>query len=400
MEKKQNAFIWSFGWWVENDKAWFVDGKRNLLFGVDMNTEICEEVVDIPDTNPNKYGLTPFCMKYDREIWCIPGNGKSIWIYYLEGKRFSEIAFDKSEVWQIGKNFWVWNDTFFAVPLRGNSVIEINIGNKKIEHYHVICENDRVGMSVMAGDSIYMLSVQSDIIYEFDLNTKMTREYILPDIDEKLYNMYYDNGKFWLSGYRKAIYIWDKENNNITKIDDFPENFGVYTFTKNTDGKVDCVTEDYENPTFTCSVRLGECIWYIPWQTNNIIYINKDNYKLSVYEIAEENETKESILSRAAGTSHKYAFEYIRDDRYIGLFSMKNNRILEIDTKELQHHWKDYYFSEKCLKQCSEIYEGPYIEGDVLLSYIYRMRLQEDYVEYNKHPDNVGREIYLNSKRD
>lgn len=399
MEKKKNAFIWSFGWWVENDKAWFVEGKSNLLFCVDLNSKICEEVVCIPDINPNKYGLTPLCMKYDREIWCFPGNGKSIWIYYLEGKRFSEITVDKPEGCSIGNQFWVWNDIIFAVPVRWNRVMEINIRNKKIEHYHIICENDRVGISVMAGSSIYMLSVQSHIIYQFELDSKMTREYVLPDIKEKLHNICYDNGKFWLSGYRKEIYIWDKGNNGLVKIDDFPDDFGVYIFTENANGKIDCLTKDYENPAFCYSVSLGECIWYIPWQTNNIIYINKKNYKLSVYEIDEENETKESILARVQGTNYKYAIEYIRDDRYIGLFSMKNNRILEIDTKELRHYWKDYCFSEKCMRQYSGMCEGLYFESDVLGEYIYRMRLQNDYLEYNNHPNNVGREIYLNSKK-
>lgn len=400
MEKKQDAFIWSYGWWVENDKAWFVEEKSNLLFCVDLNTGVCEEAVCIPDASPDKYALTPLCMKYGREIWCIPGTGQSIWIYHLVGKRFSEIAVDKPEGSSIGHQFWTWNDIFFAVPLRWNRVIEINMSNKKVEHYHVICENDRVGMSVMAGNSIYMLSVQSHKIYQFELNTKITREYILSNINEKLYDICCDNEKFWLSGYRKEIYVWDKGHNSLTRLDDFPEDFGVYTFTENTDGKVDCVTEDYENPTFCYSVNLGEYIWFIPWQTNNIIYVNKESYKLSVYEIAEENETKESILSRAKGRNCKYAVEYIRGDRYIGLFSVKHNRIFEIDAKELRHHWKDYSFSGKCLQQCSEMYKGPYLENDVLGTHIYKMRLQKEYMEYNKRPDNVGREIYLNSKKD
>lgn len=51
---------------------------------------------------------------------------------------------------------------------------------------------------------------------------------------------------------------------------------------------------------------------------------------LGVLEIEEEHETEESLMKR--GNAFKYMYEYIRQNRYIGVYSNKNQNIFEIDT--------------------------------------------------------------------
>lgn len=396
-----NKFVWSYGWWMEHDKAWFVEVKSNILFCVNLNVGVCEEAILIPDANPNKFALTPFCMKFNREIWCIPGSGQSIWIFHLDEKVFRRIDIDINDKMHNLAYFFVWNETFFVIPMLWNKVIEINVHTKEIVNYHMICEKDMIGPSVVVGDCIYLMSHLYDKIYEFDLNFRTIKTYMLPNKEKKKFqNMCFDGKKFWFNGYKKEVYVWNKEDNSLVTIDGFPKDFGVYDFTKKTDGKVNCGIDCYILPAFPCMAVVGEYVWFIPGQVNKIIYVNKESYALSVYEIDGEDETRESILSREAGMECKYGLEYIRDNRYMGLLSMKNNRIVEIDTKNLSHKWKDYYFDENCLKQCDKILKnkGIYCEGNILQNQIYRMKLREDIGEKEAHTDKAGPEIYQSTK--
>ena len=78
--------------------------------------------------------------------------------------------------------------------------------------------------------------------------------------------------------------------------------------------------KEYELPAFLFSVVAGDYVWFIPFQTNKIMYADKKTCQLHVFEADGENETKQSLLGRIALGS-KYILEYVRENRYIGLFS-------------------------------------------------------------------------------
>lgn len=397
MVNKDKAFIWSDNWWIENDNVWFVGGMSNILFHINLNTGECDEAIDIPDPDTCKFRLTPICLKYGKDVFCIPGSGRCIWVYNLDSKDFTRIGIDKPECLQLRIQVWIRGNVLFVVSENWNKIMEVSISQKQIINYYTICEKDSVQQSVIVDDFIYMVSSDLGKIYRFDLCTKTTDVYELPFGEKKLFTICFDGKKFWLSGYQKELYIWDKENNSLVTVNSFPQNFGVYDFSKKTDGVVDCGTSSYEFSAFLYSVMVGKYIWLIPRQTNKIIYIDKGNYVLSAFEIPEEDETRESILRRGKyGFGFKYLLEYVRDDRYIGLFSVKNNRILEIDAKELKYQWKDYCFTDECLQQCDKIFQGVYYEGyDVLFDHIYRKELLAAYHKHNSiNTDSIGMEIY------
>lgn len=397
MKNKDKEFIWSDNWWIEEDNVWFVGGMSNILFNMNLKTGECEEAIDIPDSDTCKLRLTPVCLKRGKDVFCIPGFGQSIWVYNLDSKNFIRIDIDKPERFQLRVQVWERGDSLFIVSENWNRIMEVDVRQKVIKDYYTICEKDSVQKSTMAGHNIYMVSSDMGNIYQFDLCTKTIEVYSLPIEKKKLFTICFDGKKFWLSGYQKELYVWNKEDNSLVTVNSFPKDFGVYDFTEKTSGEIDSKMTEYEFSAFLYSVMVGEYIWFIPRQTNKILYINKENYRLSVFEISEENETRKSILERGTyGFRLKYLLEYIRNDRYIGLFSVKNNRILEIDAKELKYQWKDYHFGDECLKQCNEICQGVYYEGyDLLYDLTYRRELQTACHKLDSiGTDNVGMEIY------
>lgn len=393
MEHNQYTFVFGDNWWVEEDKAWFVEAVNNILIGVNMNTGECVEAVRIPEAANDTYRLTPFCMKSGREIFCIPGRGKNMWVYHLDNGEFSKIEIQKPEDTQLGIGFWRFRDTIFVILGQWNKIIEIDAGQNRIEKYYTICE-ERIIKSAMTDSCIYMSSSKPDRIYQFDCVTKAVSTHTLPDNEKKIFTICFDGKKFWMSGYRKEIYIWNQGDYSLTVLDNFPEGFGIYDYTSATSGRVDCSTAEYELPTFVHAQMVGEYIWFIPGQTNMILYADKENGELYSFDIAEENETRESLLA-GGRLACKYVWQYVRDDRYIGLFSTKNNCVMEIDTKELKYQRKKYAFGNQCIRKCDEIFKEVYFEGNALHNAIYRTKLQalRDVAEDLK-ADSVGEDIY------
>lgn len=381
MKNKSQTFIWSAGWWFEGDKAWFVDEVSNTLFCVDLKTGECEKVNCIPNSGEGTYCQNPYCAKCGRDIYCIPGYGGGIWIYNLDDNTFTEVDIDRPEQHLPGSQFWIWGEILFIVMANWNKVIEVSISQKRITNYYIICENDCVRRSVLVGDKIYAVSSESGRIYQFDILTKEVKVYIHSDITKKLFAICFDGEKFWLGGYQRDMYIWDKEKDTLTTIS-FPDDLKI--------GNID----DYQLPMFGKAVAVGEYIWFIPIRAEKIIYVNSGTMVWFVFEICDEDKICIS-LQKFRGIPN-YIYQYVRDDRYIGVFSARNGRIFEIDTKQLTYQWKEYYFSEQYLKQYCETFEGIYYEGrDPLYIQDYHMRsLTAGFESNNIDTDSIGKKIY------
>lgn len=394
MKYKQDTFIWSENWWIEGDNAWFIEGGCNILFCVNLRTQECEEAIDIPDTCSNKYKLTPYCIKHGNVIFCIPGIGQYIWVYHLEDRLFSRIVLDKQEEMQWAVEIWKWRDAIFLVLDRLNKIIELDAVEGRITNSYTICDTSIV-RSTMAEDSIFLLSSESDMIYRFECDSKHVKTYKLPDIGKKYFNISFDGEIFWLSGYGKEVYTWNQANNCLTVLDQFPENFIVYDHISVLDGEL----EHNEMPTFFYVKVVGKYVWFIPTQANKIIYVDRSSGIVNVFEIYGENDTKGSVLSWTEGL-FQYLWEYVREDRFIGLFSAENNRIVEIDTEKMEYQWKDYCISNKCIQQCSRIFNGIYVEGTMLHYKLYQERLQILDYTGGSMSNSIGREIFKSLQKE
>lgn len=396
--KDNDLCIWGDNWCIEDDKAWFVCGQRNILCCLDMKTNRCELLVSIPDTSVSTFRWTPRCMKYQNYIYCMPDYGVSIWIYDVGDGRFDEMYIDNPDKKSLQvHNFWEHSNKIYAVSYRLKQVIEINPLEKKIENYYPICKEGSIGASVKAGSSIYILFGEIGEIYQFDLETKEIFAHKLPKTGRRFINLCLAGKEFWLGGYRKEIYIWDTDKNTVKIIDGFPKDFGMYDFTKETDGNADSVSDEYEFGAFIIPIVVEQNIWFIPYCTNKIVYINKETRRIQAFEIEEENETKESILTRTS-LGYKYLLDYVKDDRYIGLYSLKNNCILEIDTAELKYEYRHYEYSvsDRCIEQYASQKDFVFYESDAIGREAYRKIIcWKSNNERDVNERCIGNEIYM-----
>lgn len=118
---------------------------------------------------------------------------------------------------------------------------------------------------------------------------------------------------------------------------------------------LDC--EYYENnlPIFLNLISTKDSIWFIPFKANKIVYVDKETGKINIFEIKDEEEREGWILKNKMEA--KYILQYVIDNRYIGLFSLKNNCIVEIDTIERRIEYISYSFDEETKKILVQKYD-------------------------------------------
>ena len=337
-------------WHIEDNMAWFIDAQSDILCCLDLQLGECNCVAQIPNGGLGKSMLNTRCIKVNNEIFCMPCYGDRIWIYNTMDAVFQFIEIKNQDHVKLYMEFcWIHGDRIFAVSRALRQVIVLDTVSKEIEYYPINVRKEDTFLSccVKVETKIYCTSEKSNRIYQFDMNSKETVVYNIPNVNENFALICFDGNKFWLSGYSKKIYIWDKDENIVQVIEQFPKQFGNYNFFNDTDEIIDYESEIYDTQLFCRLEAVGKYIWAIPYRTNAVLYIDKDTFEVHVLSVKNEEETKVSLLGRR---KFKYFWQYLRDDRYIGILSLKNSYIIEIDTSVLKESPKNYFLSDSCLK--------------------------------------------------
>lgn len=395
-----NLFPWSDNWWLEDNKAWFVIGARNILCCFDMKNNECDIMAEIPDSHSTSFRATSYCMKLYDDIYCFPVNGSSIWVYDVQGGTFSEISIDKQYADGLEMHdFWEYGGRIFAVSIGLRQIIEIDTKKKKVENFYNLGQGECVARSVKVGSDIYILSGEFQRIYKFDLITKEITAYELPQLGRRYNTICFDEANFWLGGYRKEIYRWNKRKNTIDIYDAFPEGTYKSDCVKDIDDDLPPSIEEYEIPIFLYSITVGKYNWFIPFQMNKIIYTDKQSDQLFAFEVAEETQHSK-YPSGDKEFKAKYILEYVKGNRYIGLFSINSNQIVEIDAEELTYKWRDYCIGDKSLKEYVQIVGNIFYEGNMWDREVYRRMILMNNYNLNKiNNENVGAAIYVETKK-
>lgn len=390
-----NEFIWGDKWSIENDTAWFVAGNINALFSVDMNSNIYKVVTILPDFFKGGFRSNSNCIKCGDSVFCLPNYGKYIWCYELSNKSLRKIEINNSKNAEINiQNFWKSGKILWAVSIGLKQILEVDTEKKEVIGYYDIMDThleDSIRDSSKKENYIYIASSSTGRIFEFDTISKEIKIFEVPKIKKGICTISALNGKIWLSGYEKQLYIWEKENNKFNILNDFPSDFGMYNFNGKMNVLLDCQSKEYKTFTFLTSVIVGNYVWYIPFQTNKILYVCKKTDKLNVLEIEGEEENERSIKERELNC--KFVFLYIYKNQYIGLFSLKNEMVYEIDTKKLIVRRRTLHLD---INGIEKLFPAWILKESVEAEHFLYQMLIERKIEFNIKGNIVGEKIYNN----
>lgn len=331
MNKRMRNFeIWSDKWWIENNKAWFVSGEDNILFETDLLNGTIKPLSRVP--NARGFRWNPECMKKGEDILCFPNRGTKLWIFSITSKEWEEVEFEKNVDKRLMCQFLCVVDRSVWFVSRGLcKIYRYDLVTKHVRSYTLKGEMptyESVSNGVVVENKILFAGIGTNNIICFDMDSKQLFLKKVDVLDEFMRIQKIGND-LYIVGLKKAVYVWNYIEDTVTTINEFPENFGIYTKQKNRTYKKDCFNKKGESPLFGIPIESEDNIWLIPWIGTDILVIDRKTKEIEVFEIKEEE--AQYLHEHIQGC--KYLFNYIRDNQFIGLFSMKNRCQLEIDMK-------------------------------------------------------------------
>lgn len=335
-------FIWSDNWWVEDHLVWFVAGAINILFCIDREKGTVILAEKIPSDEIIDLRLHPRCLKQGESIFCLPDRGEDIWRFCRKEHIWQRIPLNNPQKVRIRcSNAWSVKGSIYIVAIGLGQILELNADTNHIERCHDLVQGNEgsIAGSILVEDNIYVVGKGPARIYKFSCQNKTIQTYSLTEIQDDLETICHDGERFWLSGQKQNMYLW-REGKDIFALEDFPEDFGIYNFS----GKYRKLLNHGDNksgaPLFNAAVSADRYVWFIPFHANEILYVDKETLKIKKFFLEKEEQTKEEMENQLL--RHKYLLQYVKDNRYIGLFSLKNKWVWEIDCHDLTYKILDY----------------------------------------------------------
>jgi len=400
-QTRRKEYLWSDNYWIddEDEKVWFLSGRLDILFCIDKRKAVIAPVAEMPNVGGILFRQHPRCMKYHDKIYCLPDMGEDIYRYSLNRYDWKKIPVSNPDSSRIAMyDFWIVDNLLYIVSNGLKKIIILDMEKEEIVgDYHIVTDNynDKIVKSIKVGKYIYSISAIIPQVYKFDCEKKRIIIIDIPEIDDKLQTISFDGDNFWLSGHCKKIYIWNEMSDEVKILDDFPIGFGIYDFNNNQNELLDCKSKQYNSPAFITSFFAGRYMWFIPFRTNKILYVDKGTLEINTYYIEDEIRTTQDF--KVAVLDHMYLFEYI-DDRYFGIYSLKTEKIVEIDYLNLRDKIIEYSFDRKCdevilnnfMIDGNIFYESDKIILNDLMNYTLSYKKNEQEKVFSK----VGRNIY------
>lgn len=343
-----NHLLGSRNWWIDGEEAFFFTVGMGTLFRVDLKTCQCVFLAIIPKSSMIYCALESHCRKYKDKIYYIPHKLGKIYCYDLKKSTWEEVVAGYEGTLMVCEGFSSKEeDTIWFLEQEGKRVIQFNLENEKIEQEYTVPQHTNM-------DSIQYILVHNELYYIngsgiccIDIEHHTSVKYNIEGIDFQLHTICYDGQNFWISGVHEIICIWNPVHGVLRTINNILSEYTLLDYAKK------MVVP--KAPLFNFSIFLGEYVWFIPIQANApIIYIQKNECTVHILEIDEEEETEETLNDR--GHAMKYVVQYVRNKRYIGVLSIKNRNIFEIDTENMQVIEKKYIFDHRTQYMVADAY--------------------------------------------
>ncbi len=264
--------IYNDGTYEENGEVWFVGYLDNVLYHIDSTGKL-KVVVKIPTESTDAYRMNPICIKNNNKIICLPDKSKKIIIYDIETKEFKEILLSLSASRYTITNAWVEENILWCISYRTGELIKCNLENQAVEKFFVCTPNLQIGVgeAIKLKQYIYILHKDRCSVTEFDIKTEKETVYELKCEDKGFGTIIFANDSFYLTGFKKNIYKWNKENNFVITL---------------WNGEKIVFDAEKENSIFSRFIQsryVNGYILFIP--NNNVDYICND---IIVYDLEKE----------------------------------------------------------------------------------------------------------------
>lgn len=346
--KKRPFTLWSDSIFIDNNIAFMVTGRKGCLFSCDLKSGETKYISTIPaERMIQRYCWG--CIRVGEHIYCLPYDGKEIWIYDLDASKWSSIIVDESFKGRLLMcHYEMIDDTLLLYSCGKNSVLFIDVREKK-----------KTKEIQLPGDPNYTLSIRpwgskgEDVLFSNDSNTIYYSSTLVDEFktinltngiqqDDSLCRLVKSGSFIWGCGYFNQIYKIDINSGETYIINDFPKDFGRLNFYE--DHEMELIREEkHDLPTFIYSFLVGNYVCYIPFQTSHILFVDITTDEVRGLYIPEEEITTQDKPWEWE-CNCRFMAEYVREDRWIGLYGMKTGNRYEFDIINWDYDKKSYFY--------------------------------------------------------
>ena len=259
----------------DGDYIWFSAIDMNGLFRMNMITQETEFIGHFPNEPKDGKRLYFACTRKDNLIIFAPFKAKNGVIYdTLTGQFISLIVHDHSLLDNDLEKFSgivTYKNKIFLLPCLYPAIVGYSLKNKSIKHYNdwvetlsKACEvsKDAYARSYMIREDRYILIplCNANAVLEFDMEEEKSKIYVVGKEGDSYSGICYDGQYYWLSPrHDGSIIKWDKNNNEITRINQFPMGYEKCKYS------------------FIDTIFINEYVWMFPLLGDMIIKINPNN---------------------------------------------------------------------------------------------------------------------------
>ena len=387
-------------WCIEDDTGWFVACSVNVLFKYDRKAKVLSAVSAIPVEAAGEF-RNPYCIKSGDLVYCLPGFESSIWYYNLRTAQWGKISMcDEGSIAVNACMLGEYKGIYYFFSMGFKRIYGLNLKTGMIVDSYDVDVKEETNIyyfnGVLVDDCVYLV-VGGSSIYEISLETWNQEKYDLDSIDDIVQKINFGGGFFWLIGYKRDIYRWNREDNILEKVTEFPAEFALYDFVHKSE------TVDFDNQgkdlVVYCGIHyLNGKVWLVPQSGNKMLYYDQEDGKVNVFEIQDEEETLETLDLSYRHIASKFFLMYVREERYLGVYSYKNKIMIEIDSINMTCEKLSFIVDEYSLEKLSR--QDFYESGNQFTYLIYYARMNDsDSKLQNADTKSIGERIYREVSR-
>ena len=313
----------------DGTEAWFICAYTNILFKINSENQVYTFVALLPQNGSDNYDFHSQCVKYGEVIYCLPNRGQDIYIYDISKTSFRKIDLKSTNGERINLDkLCVVGDILYTISYGMGEVIEINLKDEKIVNRYPITEdNMSIYKAIMYKNNIYAVSMEKACLIRYDLDKRKSQCISIIDNMENKHgfsSLGHMKNQIWMCGYDNHLYSYDLCENKSKDYFLLPDNIKFYDFDNNNLYREKRDDDFY----FQECVCFDDSVWFIPYQTNKILYIKAHENIIKEMVIEDEEETVKN-MNRIV--KRKYFVVKIESEKNFIIKSFKNECLYRIN---------------------------------------------------------------------
>lgn len=272
-----------------DNKLWFVHNFLPALFTYDIDNQKLEFVKKLPFDSGNIVRSYCEIIKYKEKLILIPMSSREICVYNITTKAISTQEIKQAKYCNFMRGI-TYNNKLFMIPTAYDAIVEFDMEQEKVKyHSKCITKLKKItgydgGYNFMYGvveieNKLYLSSVQSNYILEFDMDKGTYMIYEVGDKGHTYWDMVFDGKYFWLNPFKgKDIVRWNKETSESKVYNSYPKDFKS------------------DSECFLRFIDFDEKIVAVPKTSNMFISIDKKSGKLEQINLKLPEVTNENVF--------------------------------------------------------------------------------------------------------